>query len=54
MLWRLTQNFFIRRYIMNNMFNAKLLTAAAVIGLSMASVPAGAVALNDFIVDEAV
>jgi len=37
---------------MNNMFNAKLLTAAAVIGLSMASVPAGAVALNDFIVDE--
>lgn len=38
---------------MNDMFNAKLLTAAAVIGLSMASVPAGAVpALNDFQVDE--
>lgn len=37
---------------MNDMFNAKLLTAAAVIGLSMASVPAGAVVLNDFTVDE--
>jgi hypothetical protein len=37
---------------MNNMFNAKLLTAAVVIGLSVTSVPAGAVVLNDFQVDE--
>ncbi|WP_275100219.1 flocculation-associated PEP-CTERM protein PepA [Sedimenticola hydrogenitrophicus] len=37
---------------MNDMFNAKLLTAAVVIGLSVASVPAGAVVLNDFKVDE--
>lgn len=37
---------------MNDMFNAKLLTAAVVIGLSVASVPVGAVSLNDFQVDE--
>jgi hypothetical protein len=34
------------------MFNAKLLTAAVVIGLSVTSVPAGAVSFNDFQVDE--
>lgn len=37
---------------MKNMFNAKLLTASVVIGLSMASVPAGAEVFHDFVVDE--
>lgn len=37
---------------MNDMFNAKLLAAALAIGFGMASVPAGAVVLADFTVDE--
>lgn len=37
---------------MNEMFNVKLLTAAVAIGLSVASVPATAVVLADFTVDE--
>lgn len=38
---------------MNDMFNVKLLAAAVAIGFGMASVPAGAVVLQDFTVDEA-
>jgi hypothetical protein len=37
---------------MNEMFNAKLLAAAMAIGLSVASVQAGAVVMADFTVDE--
>lgn len=37
---------------MNELFNAKLLTAAVALGLSVASVPASAVVLVDFTVDE--
>ncbi len=37
---------------MTNLFNAKLLTAAVAIGLGVASVPASAVVLEDFTVDE--
>ncbi|ODU48858.1 MAG: hypothetical protein ABS92_07330 [Thiobacillus sp. SCN 63-374] len=37
---------------MNDMFNGKLLAAAVAIGFGMVSVPAGAVVLQDFTVDE--
>jgi hypothetical protein len=37
---------------MNDMFNGKILAAAIALGFGMASVPAGAVVLQDFTVDE--
>jgi hypothetical protein len=42
----------LRRFIMNGMFKAKLLAATMAFGLCVASVPASAVVLADFTVDE--